>query len=72
LLNRLTHRAHILESMGESFRFRQCMQREAKKKSDGLWTVTGRAHSLDGGGGGLFSMIKWVCFRLTKTSGGAE
>jgi len=32
LLDRLTHRAHILEFTGESFRFRQRMQREAKKK----------------------------------------
>ena len=30
LLDRLTHRAHILEFVGESFRFRQRMQREAK------------------------------------------
>jgi len=33
LLDRLTHRAHILEFTGESFRFRQRMQREAKKKA---------------------------------------
>jgi len=32
LLDRLTHRAHILDFTGESFRFRQRMQREAKKK----------------------------------------
>ncbi len=31
LLDRLTHRAHILEFAGESFRFRQRMQREARK-----------------------------------------
>jgi DNA replication protein DnaC len=30
LLDRLTHKAHILEFVGESFRFRQRMQREAK------------------------------------------
>lgn len=30
LLDRLTHRAHILEFIGESFRFRQRMQREIK------------------------------------------
>jgi DNA replication protein DnaC len=30
LLDRLTHRAHILEFTGESFRFRQRMQREAE------------------------------------------
>jgi DNA replication protein DnaC len=30
LLDRLTHKAHILEFAGESFRFRQRMQREAK------------------------------------------
>ena len=29
LLDRLTHRAHILEFTGESFRFRQRVQREA-------------------------------------------
>ena len=32
LLDRLTHRAHILEFTGESFRFRQRLQREARKK----------------------------------------
>jgi DNA replication protein DnaC len=32
LLDRLTHRAHILEFTGESFRFRQRMQRQARKK----------------------------------------
>jgi DNA replication protein DnaC len=31
LLDRLTHRAHILEFLGESFRFRQRMQREAQE-----------------------------------------
>jgi len=31
LLDRLTHRAHILEFIGESFRFRQRMQREVKR-----------------------------------------
>ena len=30
LLDRLTHRAHILEFTGESFRFRQRMQREGE------------------------------------------
>ncbi len=30
LLDRLTHRAHILEFTGESFRFRQRMQREVE------------------------------------------
>jgi DNA replication protein DnaC len=30
LLDRLTHKAHILDFVGESFRFRQRMQREAK------------------------------------------
>jgi DNA replication protein DnaC len=30
LLDRLTHRAHILELVGESYRFRQRMQREAQ------------------------------------------
>ena len=34
LLDRLTHRAHILEFTGESFRFRQRMQRETKKKKE--------------------------------------
>jgi len=34
LLDRLTHRANILEFTGESFRFRQRMQREAKKKKE--------------------------------------
>lgn len=31
LLDRLTHRAHILEFVGESFRFRERMQQEAQK-----------------------------------------
>jgi DNA replication protein DnaC len=35
LLDRLTHRAHILEFVGESYRFRQRMQREAQKKDNG-------------------------------------
>ncbi len=35
LLDRLTHRAHILEFTGESFRFRQRLQREARKKPEG-------------------------------------
>jgi len=35
LLDRLTHRAHILEFVGESYRFRQRMQREAEEKSNG-------------------------------------
>ena len=30
LLDRLTHRAHILEFTGESYRFRQRMQRETQ------------------------------------------
>ncbi len=34
LLGRLTHRAHILEFTGESFRFRQRLQREARKKKE--------------------------------------
>jgi len=33
LLDRLTHRAHILEFAGESYRFRQRMQRESQRKS---------------------------------------
>ena len=33
LLDRLTHRAHILEFAGESFRFHQRLQREAQKES---------------------------------------
>jgi DNA replication protein DnaC len=32
LLDRLTHRAHILEFVGESFRFRHRLPREAQKK----------------------------------------
>ena len=32
LLDRLTHHAHILEFVGESYRFRERMQREANKK----------------------------------------
>jgi DNA replication protein DnaC len=30
LLDRLTHRAHIIEFVGESYRFRQRLQREEK------------------------------------------
>ena len=35
LLDRLTHKAHILEFVGESYRFRERMQREAGEKSYG-------------------------------------
>ena len=35
LLDRLTHRAHILEFVGESYRFRQRLQRKAEEKSNG-------------------------------------
>lgn len=35
LLDRLTHKAHILEFVGESFRFKQRMQQEEKSK-DGI------------------------------------
>jgi DNA replication protein DnaC len=35
LLDRLTHKAHILEFTGESYRFRQRMEREAQMESDG-------------------------------------
>lgn len=34
LLDRLTHRAHILEFIGESFRFRQRMQKQAQKEKE--------------------------------------
>lgn len=33
LLDRLTHRAHIIEFLGESYRFRQRMQREQQEQS---------------------------------------
>lgn len=35
LLDRLTHRSHILEFTGESFRFRQRRQREGKAEDGG-------------------------------------
>jgi len=35
LLDRLTHRAHILEFVGESYRFRERMRREAEEKHHG-------------------------------------
>jgi DNA replication protein DnaC len=35
LLDRLTHKAHILEFVGESFRFRERMQREAQEETRG-------------------------------------
>jgi DNA replication protein DnaC len=35
LLDRLTHKAHVLEFIGESYRFRQRMQREEQQVSDG-------------------------------------
>ena len=35
LLDRLTHKAHILEFTGESYRFRQRMEREAQVESKG-------------------------------------
>jgi len=34
LLDRLTHKAHILEFVGESYRFRERMQREAQEDDD--------------------------------------
>jgi len=34
LLDRLTHRAHILEFVGESYRFRQRLQQDAGKTGD--------------------------------------
>ena len=34
LLDRLTHKAHILEFVGESYRFRERMQREAQEDND--------------------------------------
>jgi len=42
LLNRLTHKAHILEFVGESYRFRQRAQREAHRK-DGERLAVGSA-----------------------------
>ena len=33
LLDRLTHKAHILEFVGESYRFRERMQRETEPES---------------------------------------
>ena len=36
LLDRLTHRAHILEFVGESYRFKQRMKRQTKSKSGDL------------------------------------
>jgi len=33
LLDRLTHKAHILEFTGESFRFRQCMEQQASDRN---------------------------------------
>jgi DNA replication protein DnaC len=35
LLDRLTHKAHILEFVGESYRFRERMQRETEEKANG-------------------------------------
>jgi len=35
LLDRLTHRAHILEFIGESYRFRQRMQQDAEQEHHG-------------------------------------
>jgi len=32
LLDRLTHRAHIIEFVGESYRFRERMQRETQQE----------------------------------------
>ena len=34
LLDRLTHKAHILEFVGESYRFRERMQREAREEKN--------------------------------------
>ena len=35
LLDRLTHRAHVLEFLGESYRFRQRLQQDEQEKKDG-------------------------------------
>ena len=34
LLDRLTHHAHILEFVGESYRFRERVQREVQEESE--------------------------------------
>ena len=34
LLDRLTHRCHILEFAGESYRFRQSLQRQASSSAE--------------------------------------
>lgn len=35
LLDRLTHRAHVLEFLGESYRFCQQLQQDEQEKKDG-------------------------------------
>ena len=35
LLDRLTHRAHVLEFLGESYRFRQRLQQDEQEKREG-------------------------------------
>jgi hypothetical protein len=42
LLDRLTFKAHILEFIGESYRFRERMQREAQSQAD-CWAVESAA-----------------------------
>lgn len=47
LIDRLTHRGHILEFMGESYRFRQRMQRVQERRARGTTAADAPAPSAD-------------------------
>ena len=49
LLDRMTHRCHILEFAGDSFRFRQSLQRQAAQASGNLAAASAEAGDLPSG-----------------------
>lgn len=49
LLDRMTHRCHILEFAGDSFRFRQSLQRQAAQASGNLAAASAEAGELPSG-----------------------
>jgi hypothetical protein len=63
LLDRLTHKAHILEFVGESFRFRERMQREAQEEASGPGQYGSSNSKVV-----PFSTVKWYPFGLSKTA----
>ena len=61
LLDRLTHKAHILEFIGESYRFRQRLRRTSVQDDQGPEPKEWQRVA-------PFSIINWLYYRLTKTS----